>query len=38
MTNKEEFDLFIEQMYNNAAEKFNKTEEAGLWQEKIDLT
>lgn len=36
MTNKEEFELFIEQMYSNAVTEFHKTEEARLWQEKID--
>lgn len=36
MNNKQEFEDFIEQMYSNAALEFYKTEEARLWQEKID--
>ena len=36
MPNKEEFDFFVEQMHNNAAEEFKKTEEYGLLREKLD--
>ena len=37
MTNKEEFEFFIEQMYNNAAIEYQKTEESRLLHENIDL-
>lgn len=36
MTNKEEFENFIEEMYNNASIKFLETEEFRLFNEKFD--
>ena len=37
MTDKEEFDCFIEQMHINAGQDFQKTEEYRLLREKMEL-
>lgn len=36
MTNKEEFDFFVEQLLDNAVKEFKETEQYKLLQEKLD--